>query len=50
MWLISVDKKIFKIIINLIGKMSSHQISELIGEKDDKILSDWYYNNRHLAE
>lgn len=50
MWLISVDKRILSIIIKLIGKMSSKQISDLIGEKDDKILSDWYYDNRHWAE
>lgn len=50
MWLISVDKRIFNIIIKLIGKMSSKQISDLIGKEEDKILSDWYYENRHLLD
>ncbi len=39
-------KTVFKLMIIILGKLSEQQLEDMVGEKNTKLLSDWYFKNR----
>lgn len=43
---ISISFEVFRVVINLISKMSYSEISKLLGREDSDKLHKWYFDNR----